>query len=136
MLENASSTTDKRILFVDDEESLVLLGADLLGDYGYQVTCAFNAEMALQYFQHEHNIFDLVITDESMPGMSGIELAQELHRISSVTPVILCSGHMLTMQEQGMEQTNIKAVLSKTEICFKLPELLEKIFADAASSGR
>ena len=130
MSEEIKAISDKRILFVDDEESLALLGADLLGDYGYQVTCAFNAETALQYFQQENSTFDLVITDESMPSMSGIELAQELYRISSATPVILCSGYLLTMQEQGMDQTNIKAVLPKTDICFKLPDLLEELLAE------
>ena len=121
--------TKKQILFVDDEESLALLGADLLDDFGYSVTCAFDGEEALQFFQQKEDGFALVITDESMPGISGIELAQELCRISPSTPVILCSGHMLTMQEQGMDKTNIAAVLAKTEICSKLPEMIGKIFS-------
>jgi len=120
----------KQILFVDDEESLTLLGADLLDDFGYTVTCAFNGEEALQLFQQKPGGFDLVITDESMPGISGIELAQELCCISSLTPVILCSGHMLTMQEEGMDKTNIVAVMAKTEVCSTLPEMIEKMFSE------
>ncbi|MCD6580354.1 MAG: response regulator [Desulfuromusa sp.] len=123
-----SLTTKKQILFVDDEESLALLGADLLDEFGYTVTCAFNGEEALQLFQLESSCFDMVITDESMPGISGIELAQELCRISPSTPVILCSGYMLTMQEEGMDKANIAAVLIKTAVCSELPGMIEKIF--------
>ena len=119
----------KQILFVDDEESLALLGADLLDDFGYTVTCAFNGEDALQLFQLQSSCFDMVITDESMPGISGIKLAQELCLISPSTPVILCSGHMLTMQEEGMDKTNITAVLIKTAVCSELPGMIEKIFS-------
>jgi CheY-like chemotaxis protein len=122
------SVSKKHILFVDDEESLARLGADLLEDFGYQIVCALSGQEALRLFQQEAGFFDIVITDESMPGMSGIELAQEIYRVSVTTPVILCSGHMLTMQEEGIEQTNIMAVLAKTDVCTKLPGMLEKIF--------
>ncbi|WP_321369669.1 response regulator [uncultured Desulfuromusa sp.] len=126
MLEKEGSAIGKRILFVDDEECLALLGAELLGDCGYSVTCEFNGELALQKFQQQEGGFDLVVTDESMPGMSGIKLAQSIFKISPSTPVILCSGHMLTMKEEGMETTNIVAVLKKTDVCRLLPETMEK----------
>ena len=119
----------KRILFVDDEVSLAQLGADLLEDFGYQVVCAYDGHQALEIFRREELPFDLVVTDESMPQMSGIELAQKLYRLNPETPVILCSGHMLTMQEDGMERTNIKQVLAKTEVCFKLPGLLDDLLS-------
>ena len=128
MSEELSSKEGKQILFVDDEESLALLGADLLEDFGFRVTCAFNGEEALQLFQQETSCFDMVITDVSMPGMNGIELAQEIFCISPETPVILCSGHMLTMQEEGMDKANITGVLAKTAVCNKLPGMIEKIF--------
>ena len=118
-----------RILYVDDEQGLALLGEEFLGDLGYQVVSAFSGSMALEVFQQADADFDLVITDESMPGMSGIELAKELARISPQTPVILCSGHLLTMDEAGMDKTNIKAVLVKTEVCNKLPELIEQVIS-------
>jgi len=122
--------TEKQILFVDDEESLALLGADLLEEFGYKVSCAFDGNEALELFRHEENRFDLVVTDESMPGMCGIELAQQIYKSSPETPVILCSGHLLTMQEEGMETTNIAAVLAKTSVCIQLPAMIEEIFAD------
>ena len=121
--------TKKKILFVDDDEGLALLGVDLLEDFGYAVTCAFNGAEAFSLFQQQPGSFDLVITDESMPGISGIELAQQIFCISASTPVILCSGHMLTMQEEGIDKTNVAAVLVKTEVFSKLPDMIEKLFA-------
>jgi len=119
----------KRILFVDDEESLALLGADLLEDFGYEVATAFSGRQAYEIFVGKPDQYDLIITDESMPEMTGIELAQKIYSLSPLTPVVLCSGHLLTMQEQGMEQTNITQVLGKTEICTKLPDILDDLFA-------
>ncbi len=119
----------KRILFVDDEESLALLGADLLEDFGYEVITAFSGGQAYDIFVEEPDLFDLIITDESMPEMTGIELAQKVYSLSPTTPVVLCSGHLLTMQERGMEQTNITQVLGKTEICTKLPDILDALLA-------
>ncbi len=135
MAEDILLDQQKQILFVDDEESLALLGADLLTDYGYNVTCAFDGAAALQLFQQQADFFDLIVTDETMPEMNGIELAQKIFTISPSTPVILCSGHLLTMEEEGMDTANITAVLSKTAVCTELPEMIKKIFAvqEAAS---
>jgi CheY-like chemotaxis protein len=134
MSEELWSEVEKQILFVDDEEPLALLGAELLEDFGYTVTCAFDGREALKLFQQQPDTFDMVITDESMSGMSGIELAQKLCRISPATPVILWSGYLLTMQEEGMDTTNIKSILTKTEACIKLPRIMEQIFADEKSA--
>ena len=119
----------KHVLFVDDEPSLAALGAELLDDCGYSVTCEFDGESALRKFQEQEGVFDLVITDESMPKMSGIELAQAIFKLSPSTPVILCSGHMLTMQEEGIGETNILEVLAKTEACGQLPTIIETILS-------
>jgi CheY-like chemotaxis protein len=130
-----NTVAGKKILYVDDEPGLALLGKEFLGDLNYLVTSAFSGSMALKLFVQEDQGFDLVITDESMPGMSGIDLAKELKRISPRTPIILCSGHLLTMQEAGMEETNIRAVLIKTEVCTRLPELIEKVLKEQAASA-
>ncbi len=116
----------KKVLYVDDEEGLALLGEEFLGDLGYQVTSVLGSEEALAEFEQADPAYDLVVTDESMPCMSGIELAQKIYLNSPQTPIILCSGHLLTMAEPGMEQTNIVAVLLKTDVCIKLPDLLEQ----------
>lgn len=119
----------KRVLYIDDEEGLALLGQEFLGDLGYSVDTAFSAAQALELIDRNRTGYDLVVTDESMPKMSGIQLARELYRRFPEIPVILCSGHLLTMNEEGMAQTNIKAVVVKTEACLKLPDLIEELLA-------
>lgn len=123
------SSTPKKVLFVDDEPALLALGEDLLTDEGYQVVCASDPRQALDLFaQHEHQ-FDLVVTDESMPGMTGTELAQQLFQLAPQLPVILCSGYLLTMADEGIGATNIKEVLAKTDVFFKLPSTIASLFA-------
>lgn len=127
----------KKVLFVDDEEALVTLGADLLGEVGYAVTCACSGHQALDLFRQQSGQFDLVVTDESMPGMTGIELAQRLYHLAPELPVILCSGHLLTMAEEGISRTNIKEVMAKTDVFYKLPQVMELIFSSGSNrTGR
>lgn len=117
----------KQILYVDDEEALTLLGQDLLSEYGYMVTCAFSGEEALKLFDQAETPFDLLITDEAMPGISGTELAQQIYLRAPELPVILCTGYFLSTNEEGMDKTNIREVLAKTEVCLKLPDMIEKL---------
>ncbi|MFO7765445.1 MAG: response regulator [Pelovirga sp.] len=122
-----------KILFVDDEQALMVLGDDLLTDEGYEVVCASSGRQALDLFeQHEHQ-FDLVVTDESMPGMTGIELAQRLFVLAPQLPVVLCSGFLLSMEDEGVAQTNIKAVLAKTDVFLKLPQQIKTLLTTSPS---
>jgi len=129
MIQGADNSNEPvRVLYVDDEKSLTQISTDLLEDFGYQVFCAYDGREALQLFQKEvSGYFSVVVTDESMPVMGGIELARKLKQLAPEMPVVLCSGFLLTMQEQGIEETNIKAVLLKTDICTELPGILERL---------
>ncbi|MBW6510380.1 MAG: response regulator [Desulfuromonadales bacterium] len=123
------SSTPKKVLFVDDEPALLALAEDLLIEEGYLVVCAADSRQALDLFaQHEHQ-FDLVVTDESMPGMTGSELAQQLFQLAPELPVILCSGYLLTMADERIGATNIKEVIAKTDVFFKLPSAMASLFA-------
>jgi PAS domain S-box-containing protein len=88
----ASPTGTERILFVDDEEEVLFAGKKLLERLGYQVVAGSDGEHALKRFREEPAAFDLVITDQTMPGMTGTELTRELIRIRPDIPVILCTG--------------------------------------------
>src|SRR6056297_1830068 len=122
-------TPTLKVLFVDDEPALQALGEDLLVDEGYEVVCAASGRQALELFAQHEQQFDLVVTDESMPGMTGTELAQQLFQLAPQVPIILCSGYLLTMVDEGVGATNITEVLSKTDVFLKLPTTIASLFA-------
>ena len=82
----------ERILWVDDEESLVEMGQDMLSGLGYEVTTATSSKKAAELFRRRPDRFDLVITDMTMPKMTGLQLAAEIKKVRSDMPIILCSG--------------------------------------------
>ncbi|MFO7812103.1 MAG: response regulator [Pelovirga sp.] len=118
-----------KVLFVDDEPALQALAEDLLVEEGCEVICVSSAREALELFAQHGQQVDLVVTDESMPGMSGIELAQHFFKLDPQLPIILCSGYQLSMADEGIGATNIKAVLAKTDVFLKLPATIANIFA-------
>jgi CheY-like chemotaxis protein/anti-sigma regulatory factor (Ser/Thr protein kinase) len=88
----ASPNGTERILFVDDEEVLAALGKQGLQLLGYRVTSRSDSQEALEEFTHHAQDFDLLVTDLSMPGMSGVELTQQIRRIRPDLPAILVTG--------------------------------------------
>jgi PAS domain S-box-containing protein len=82
----------EQILFVDDEESLTILGKEMLEYLGYLVTASTSSKDALEIFRAEPDRFALVITDRIMPGLSGDKLAERIHEIRPHIPIILCTG--------------------------------------------
>ncbi len=85
-------TGSERILFVDDEEALVEMGEDILAELGYEVTSRTSSREALALLKEDPSRFDLVITDQTMPEMTGIELAGEVLAIRADMPIIMCTG--------------------------------------------
>jgi len=83
---------NERILLVDDEPDILEIEKEMLEKLGYCLKVADNAREALQLFTQEPDQFDLVITDMTMPGMTGDKLAGELRKIHSNIPIILCTG--------------------------------------------
>jgi CheY-like chemotaxis protein len=85
-------TGTERVLFIDDEPELVALGRDMLEHLGYQVVTKNNGMDALKEFREKPNHFDVVVTDMTMPKMTGERLSQEIISIRSDIPIILCTG--------------------------------------------
>jgi signal transduction histidine kinase/CheY-like chemotaxis protein len=84
---------DEHILVVDDEEAIVVLEQRILERNGYRVTTCTDSGCALALFEKDPQDFDLVITDYTMPGITGLELTGLLHNLRSDIAVILCSGY-------------------------------------------
>jgi PAS domain S-box-containing protein len=81
------------VMIVDDEPMLVALAEEMLAELGYEPVGFDSSQAALQAFRADPPRFDLVLTDEAMPDLVGIELAREIRRIRSDVPIILMSGH-------------------------------------------
>jgi CheY-like chemotaxis protein len=102
-----------RILLVDDEATLVYIGQQGLVDLGYEVETRTSGIEALHTFRENPDRFDAVITDQSMPLMTGEELARELLRIRPGLPIILCTGFSPTMPPEKAKSIGIQAYLMK-----------------------
>jgi len=107
----------ERILFVDDEEDYVHGKAKMLERMGYIVTAQTDSRQCLELFRAHPNDFDLVITDQTMPNMTGDVLARELLAIRPGLPIILCSGSSPetdpTLRPENAQNIGIREVLLK-----------------------
>jgi signal transduction histidine kinase len=101
------------ILFVDDERPLVLLGEEMLAAVGYEPIGFDKSSAALAAFRADPDRFDLVLTDELMPEMTGTELAIALHEIRPELPIILMTGHGGRIESRGSRAVGIREVLKK-----------------------
>jgi len=81
-----------RVLLVDDEPALAAIGQRMLGQLGYDVVAKTSSMEALETFRSQPDQFDLVVTDFTMPGMTGASLATEVLGIRPDIPIILCTG--------------------------------------------
>ena len=122
------------ILFVDDEPSLVELGEDLLAALGYEPVGHTNAQEALAAFRAAPERFQLVITDQIMPKLTGLDLAAELTRIRPDIPILLATGRPdLALAERG-RLAGIREVLKKPLLIRELAEAISRVWA--AERGR
>ena len=120
-------TGTEHILFVDDEESLIDMGKQLLVSLGYTVTSRINSLEAFELFKTRPDAFDLVITDLTMPNMTGDELAEQLFAIRSDIPVILCTGFSARITEEKAKSMGISAFILKPLIRKDIAETIRKV---------
>ena len=122
-------TGHERVLFVDDEEALVEMGEDILAELGYEVTSRMNGREALVLFRLDPSRFDLVITDQTMPEMTGIELAREILTIRADMPIIMCTGFSHLVDADRARAAGIRAFamkpLTKREIARTIRQVLD-----------
>lgn len=120
----------ERILFIDDEELLVELGRSTLAKLGYHVTALTDCSEALSLFSADPYGFDLVITDQTMPKMTGLGLARKLLKIRPDIPVILCTGHSDSVTPDTIKKSGIHMFvmkpLSRGEMALVIRKVLDK----------
>jgi PAS domain S-box-containing protein len=103
----------QRILFIDDEMPLAMLGYSILESLGYQPTAIHDANEALALLKSDPRAFDLVITDLSMPGVMGTDLAVQVLSMRPDMPIILTTGYTASLTSENMHAMGIKELLMK-----------------------
>lgn len=103
----------EKILIVDDEASIATLTQKRLEMLGYKTTAMTSSKDALELFRAESNDYALVITDQTMPNMTGEQLTKELLNIRSDIPIIMCTGYSSRIDENKANSIGIRAFLMK-----------------------
>lgn len=116
----------ERILFVDDEKVLAELGQELLEALGYTVTAGTSSLEALARFRAKPDAYDLVITDMTMPGLTGRELARELQIIRPDIPIIMCSGYSEFVNSGEAREAGISEFMMKPYVASRMAQVIRK----------
>ena len=115
------------ILFVDDEDSMVGMATHMLGRLGYKVTAYTSPMNALSTFQDNPEAFDLVMTDMSMPEMSGVDFYNKVRKVDQNIPVIICTGHSTQINQKKALALGMAAYITKPMSMFGIAEVLRKV---------
>ena len=116
-----------RILFVDDEKAIVDMGKRMLQQLGYEVVATASNTEALDLFCRKPDHYDLVITDYTMPAMTGMDLAGEILRIRPGTPIILCTGYNEMISEEKARQIGVRRLLMKPITMREMAEAIRMV---------
>lgn len=117
----------EHILLIDDEPMLVELGKTMLERLGYTVTARTNSFEALTTFKNQPETFDGVITDQTMPGMTGLDLARRMLQIRPDLPIILCTGYSSIISEEKAKTMGIKGFALKPIAMKDIAALIRKV---------
>ncbi len=118
------STNHEKILFVDDDKAIVDAAKRMLERLGYEVSTALNGTQALEFFQSESHPFDVIITDMTMPDLTGVALAKKIFKIAPDSSIILCTGFSTAINPKKAIDLGFKAFLLKPVTKNKIAETI------------
>jgi len=124
----------ERILFVDDEEALARLGQKMLTRLGYTADAETNPAAALKTVQARPDDYAVVVTDLTMPGMTGADLAKQLREVKSNLPVILITGYNGSLTLNRIQSIGIQELLLKPLTAQALGEAVERALLSPKNS--
>ncbi|MBX3638441.1 MAG: PAS domain-containing protein, partial [Rubrivivax sp.] len=131
----AAAGTGQRVLYVDDDEVMVLMVQRLLQRAGYSVTACTGALQAQRLLTADPGRCDIVVTDYNMPDMSGLELARELRRLRPELPVVISSGFLSDELREQAAGVGVRALLKKENTLEELAGLLQQLLSGAPADG-
>jgi CheY-like chemotaxis protein len=117
------------VMIVDDELSLAMFAEETLAELGYEPVGFDSSVAALQAFSADPRRFDLVLTDETMPDVSGTDLAREIRRLRSDIPIVLMSGYSGARLTERAHAAGVREVLRKPLVSRDIAESLARAFA-------
>jgi len=117
----------ERVLLVDDEQAVVETLKQTLTYLGYTVISTTSSAEALKIFRNGPNMFDVMITDQAMPKMSGVDLAAEVNRIRPELPILLFSGFGEVMQGEELEKLGVRALLVKPLTACEIANMIRRV---------
>ncbi len=120
----------ERILYIDDEESLVFLTGRVLERLGYCVTCYTNPTAALRAFHADPNSFDAIITDHNMPAMTGLDVAAAVLQIRPAMPLLLMSGYMRPQELEAARRLGVRHIVLKPDSIGQFGSILQRMLAE------
>ncbi len=115
------------VLIVDDEYAICNLLKDIFSNWGYQVMVFTESPKALERFKDTPDVFKLVVTDQTMPKITGMELSREFHKLRPELPIILITGYSELVNEEALNKLNIKGFLAKPLDFHKLSKLVKDL---------
>lgn len=121
----------ERILFVDDEPYLAEMGQEMLERLGYQVTVVRESIKAWELFEQDPDAFDLVITDQTMPEMTGAVLSEYILGLRPDFPIILCTGYSALISEEKAKSMGIREFALKPLVKSDIAVLIRKALGDS-----
>jgi len=125
----------ERILFVDDEEMLVNMAELMLDRLGYEVTATTSSLEALDVFRTRPEAFDLVITDQTMPIMTGAKLAEKMLQIRPDILIILCTGYSESINPERAKAIGIREFIPKPLVRREIARTIRRVL-DEGTSGK
>ena len=120
-------TGTERILVIDDEDIILNLHEILLKNLGYRVTATMDSLAALEQIRAHPDYFDLIVTDQTMPNLSGAELAREVLRLRPNMPIILCTGYSSVVSVAEALAMGIKEYVKKPVKPWELAQLVRQV---------
>ena len=122
---------EEHILFVDDEKHIVDFASEILKALGYTVTGCNSSLEALELFSRDPSRFDLVITDQTMPRMTGVNLAGELTRLRPDIPIILCTGFSAALTPEKLKWSGVRELIMKPILVGQLAKTIRDVLDKA-----
>ncbi|MBD3421595.1 MAG: response regulator [Chitinivibrionales bacterium] len=131
-LRSTPPTGTERILLVDDEEALLELGKEMLTSLGYTITPLSSSKDALNILRNGAREYDLLITDQTMPELTGVELAQEVLKINPEFPIIICSGFSSKVDKVTARELGCRGYIAKPWTKRTLAQMVRSVLNESS----